>query len=412
MANRRRNRRRTPKPPNSADRAPETQGEDLHREGPPTISAKHPPAPQKTGSEPPPRPSTPGDRFAALDLGTNNCRLLIASPRGRGFRVFDAFSRIVRLGEGMSVSGALSEAAMERTIEALKICAEKIERRSVTRQRCIATQACRAAANGEEFLARVLDETGLEFEIITPAEEARLAVTGCAELLDASAKAGLIFDIGGGSTEISWVRPGANAGARNGAPSAHDVAAWTSMPIGVVSLSEKFGGRDLSHAGYDEVVDFVRAEIANFGDPAGLRELFAVGEGHYLGTSGTVTSIAGVHLGLKRYRRDAVDGLWLSEIEVREVTDRLRAMSYDERADEPCIGVERADLVVCGCAILDALLLEWPATRIRVADRGLREGILVGLAQEHNRLRGRKRGRRRKNRGDRRAPGGKPAGNT
>jgi exopolyphosphatase/guanosine-5'-triphosphate,3'-diphosphate pyrophosphatase len=188
------------------------------------------------------------ERFAALDLGTNNCRLLIASPRGKGFRVFDAFSRIVRLGEGMSISGALSDAAMERTLDALKVCAEKIERREVTRQRCIATQACRAASNGEEFLSRVFESTGLEFEIITPAEEARLAVTGCADLLDTEAEAGLIFDIGGGSTELSWVRPGA------GEP---DVAAWTSMPIGVVSLSEKFGGRELSRATYEEIVDWV-----------------------------------------------------------------------------------------------------------------------------------------------------------
>ncbi|MFZ5618771.1 MAG: Ppx/GppA phosphatase family protein [Pseudomonadota bacterium] len=332
------------------------------------------------------------ERFAALDLGTNNCRLLIASPRGRGFRVFDAFSRIVRLGEGMSVSGALSPAAMSRTIEALKICAEKIERRGVTRQRCIATQACRAASNGEEFLTRVESETGLQFEIITPAEEARLAVTGCAELIDDDAQAGLIFDIGGGSTEISWVRPRRT----NGAGGAPEVLAWTSMPIGVVSLSERFGGRQLSHAGYLDLVGTLRAEIASFGDPAGIRSAFEEGGGHFLGTSGTVTSIAGVHLNLPRYRRDAVDGLWLTADDVRKVTERLRAMSYAERADEPCIGVERADLVVCGCAILDALLLEWPTERIRVADRGLREGILVGLARERNRERGRKRKRRRR----------------
>lgn len=329
------------------------------------------------------------ERFAALDLGTNNCRLLIASPRGRGFRVFDAFSRIVRLGEGMSASGALSSAAMSRTIEALKICAEKIERRGVTRQRCIATQACRAASNGEEFLTRVEDETGLQLEIITPAEEARLAVTGCAELIDDDAQAGLIFDIGGGSTEISWVRPRR----ANGPP---EILAWTSMPIGVVSLSERFGGRELSRAGYLDLVGTLRAEIASFGDPAGIRSAFEGGDGHFLGTSGTVTSIAGVHLNLPRYRRDAVDGLWLTANDVRNVTERLRAMSYEERADEPCIGVERADLVVCGCAILDALLLEWPTERIRVADRGLREGVLVGLAREHNRERGRKRKRRRR----------------
>ena len=385
MANRRRNRRRPPKPPTGADRAPDDQPES-RPSAPPRDSAN---------SQPPSERRASPERYAALDLGTNNCRLLIASPRGRSFRVFDAFSRIVRLGEGANASGALSEAAMARTLDALKVCAEKIARREVTKQRCIATQACRAASNGAEFLARVREETGLEFEIITPAEEARLSVTGCSELLDAEAKAGLIFDIGGGSTEISWVTPGRRE-QKTGARRAVDVAAWTSMPIGVVSLSERFGGREMSREGYDEVVNFVRDAIAKFGDPAGLRDLFAAGEGHFLGTSGTVTSIAGVHLGLSRYRRDAVDGLWLNDVEVREVTQRLREMNYDERAPEPCIGLERADLVVCGCAILDALLHEWPSSRIRVADRGLREGILVGLAESGQRSRRRRRGRRRR----------------
>lgn len=406
MANRRRNRRRQPGPPIGAPSSPEARQDE-----PPVAATSREPAPRRADppNVPRSRPPTPVDRYAALDLGTNNCRLLIASPRGRGFRVFDAFSRIVRLGEGVSATGALSEAAMERTLDALRICAEKINRRGVTRQRCIATQACRGASNGEAFLSRVRDETGLDFEIITPAEEARLAVSGCVELYDFEAKAGLIFDIGGGSTEISWVTPGAMSGSGKGARRSVDMAAWTSMPIGVVSLSEKFGGREMSREGYDEVVRFVRAAIAEFGDPAGLRELFEAGDGHYLGTSGTVTSIAGVHLGLKRYRRDAVDGLWLNDVEVREVTQRLRAMSYDERSEEPCIGVERADLVVCGCAILDALLHEWPATRIRVADRGLREGILVGLAREQNRSRARKRGRRRGKRAGRHGQDARPA---
>ncbi|MGD9799681.1 MAG: Ppx/GppA phosphatase family protein [Parvularculaceae bacterium] len=389
MAKRRRQRRRPPGTPNGVDTA--TANGALPGGGAEATekSARTPPAKSDARQRTDRRPAQA--RFAALDLGTNNCRLLIASPRPKGFRVFDAFSRIVRLGEGVSGSGALSKAAMDRTIDALKVCADKIEKRGVTRQRCIATQACRAASNGPEFLDRVRDETGLEFEIITPAEEARLAVTGCVELFDRDASAGLIFDIGGGSTEISWVRP---RHGENGA--ATEIAAWTSLPIGVVNLSERFGGRDISSDVYRSVVDAVRKEIAAFGDPAGLKGAFMAGEAHFLGTSGTVTSIAGVHLRLPRYRRDAVDGLWLSEIDVRGVTERLRAMSYEERADEPCIGVERADLVVCGCAILDALLLEWPSSRIRVADRGLREGILVGLSRAHNRERERRRIRRRR----------------
>lgn len=324
------------------------------------------------------------ERLAALDLGTNNCRLLIAAPRGASIRIVDAFSRIVRLGEGMSQTGALSDAAMDRAIEALVVCAEKIERRGVTRMRCIATQACRAASNGSEFLERVKERTGLAFEVISTEEEARLAVRGCAELLDPAASAGLVFDIGGGSTEMSWIRPRADA--------EPDIAAWLSVPVGVVNLSEQWGGREVTSATFEKIVESVIVELRRFGDPAGLRDLFEADGAHLLGTSGTVTSIAGVHLGLTRYRRDLVDGLWLSREEARAVTGRLIAMDFAARAGEPCIGVERADLVVCGCAILEALLREWPASRIRVGDRGLREGILADLADKARRS-GRRRGR-------------------
>ncbi len=329
------------------------------------------------------------ERYAALDLGTNNCRLLIAAPRGRELRIIDAFSRIVRLGEGLSTTGALSDAAMARAIDALSICAEKIAKRGVTHQRCIATQACRAAANGAAFLDAVREQTGLAFDVITTEEEARLAVAGCSDLLDPAASAGLIFDIGGGSTELSWVQ-------RAQERAKVKAVAWRSMPFGVVTLAEKWGGRQMSREIYEAVVDDVRAEIARFGDPAELKPHFAGNAAHLLGTSGTVTSVAGVHLGLARYRRDRVDGLWLTIDEARAVTEKLRAMSYEERAGEPCIGSERADLVVCGCAILDALAREWPATRVRVADRGLREGILADLAAKARRQRRRRKRRRKK----------------
>jgi exopolyphosphatase/guanosine-5'-triphosphate,3'-diphosphate pyrophosphatase len=335
-----------------------------------------------------PPPARRAERFAAVDLGTNNCRLLIAAPRGRKFRIVDAFSRIVRLGEGLSQTGALSEAAMARALDALKVCAEKIERRDVTRMRCIATQACRAAANGEEFLARAGEATGLSFEIISTEEEARLSVRGCAELMDPAARAGLVFDIGGGSTEISWILP---AGPDGRGPV---VAAWMSLPLGVVNLSEIWGGGEMSAETYEKVVDSVAAEIRAHGDPAGLRPAFEAGDAHFLGTSGTVTSIAGVHLELPRYRRDLVDGLWLTTAEVRTVAGKLLAMDLRGRAAEPSIGQERADLVICGCAILEALIREWPVSRIRVGDRGLREGMLADLADAARR--GRRRRRRKK----------------
>lgn len=346
-----------------------------------------------------PRTRNSRGTYAALDLGTNNCRLLIASTRGRDFRVVDAFSRIVRLGEGVSRTGALSEGAMLRTIEALRICSRKMARRNVKRYRCIATQACRSASNGEAFLARVKEETGIEFEVISPQEEAHLAVAGCTDLIDPAARAALIFDIGGGSTEVSFLRRPSPDDRGQAKPV--EIAEWFSMPNGVVSLSERWDGRDITRETYEKIVTAVMEDIRKANISPDFEEIFRLGQGHLLGTSGTATSLAGVHLELTRYRRDAVDGLWLAVSDAREISERLRAMSFDERGAEPCIGMERADLVVCGCAILEALLRIWPANRIRVADRGLREGILTGLIEEDLRKRRRRKrlSKRRRKRG-------------
>ena len=314
-----------------------------------------------------------GSKLAALDLGTNNCRLLIASPTRNGLRIVDAFSRIVRLGEGVSTSGNLSQDAMERTMSALMVCAKKIHMRGVTHSRCIATQACRSAANGEAFLAEVKEKTGLSFEVIEPEEEARLSVAGCNGLIDSAAKAALIFDIGGGSTELSWISRNSDGELK--------LENWASMAIGVVNLSEKWGGRKTSKETYASIVEEARKEILKVGEPQNIKAIFEAGEAHLLGTSGTVTSIAGVHLGLSRYQRDLVDGLWLSIADVRQTTETLRAKPYEERKKTPCIGEDRADLVIAGCAILEALISLWPVSRVRVADRGLREGMLSDLAR-------------------------------
>ena len=337
-----------------------------------------------------------GPRLAAIDLGTNNCRLLIASPRGQAIRIVDAHSQIVRLGENLGKTGRLSDAAMERTLRVLKVCAEKMHHRGVTHARCVATQACRMAENGESFIATVQQETGLELEMITPEEEARLAVRGCTDLFDENAKAVLVFDIGGGSTEISWIDLRQKPSSASHAPIKTDqsephIATWSSLPFGVVNLAEEWNGAELSRETYNQIVDRIHDAIREIGDKAQLRTLFEKGEAHLLGTSGTVTSLAGVHLGLERYRRTAVDGLWLTRQQTLEVSEQLRAMSFEDRAREPCIGRERADLVVCGCAILEAILREWPSERIRVADRGLREGMLLDLAQIAERDRAKKR---------------------
>lgn len=311
--------------------------------------------------------------YAALDLGTNNCRLLIAVPQAKGgFRVIDGFSKIVRLGEGLSQTGKLSQEAMDRSVEALKVCAGKLKNRSIKRQRLIATEACRQALNGEEFLARVKAESGLDLEIVSRESEARLATEGCGSLMDRKSDAAVLFDIGGGSSELILVN---NVGARKKKISER-IVAWTSLPMGVVTLAERFGGQNVSRKLFDEMVQDVMQHIDAFEGKEALAKVFAHGRVHLLGTSGTVTTLAGIHLKLPRYDRKRVDGIWLKDEEVDKVIDELLSMSYEQRASNPCIGNERADLVLAGCAILNAIRLTWPSKRLRVADRGLREGLL------------------------------------
>lgn len=314
----------------------------------------------------------PGGPYAALDLGTNNCRLLVARPTFDGFRVVDAFSRIVRLGEGLSQTGRLSEAAIVRTLEALRICRDKMAARGVTRARLIATEACRAAENGPEFLAEVRERLGLHLEIVDRETEAALAVAGCGELADRDAESIVLFDIGGGSSEIIWLNR-----SRRDASTVGRIEAWESLRLGVVSLAETFGGDDVTPEIFEAMKRCVSEALAPFA--ARVASHKRCGRFHLLGTSGTVTTIAGVHLGLPRYDRRVVDGLWLSKAEVDATIARLRAMSYADRAANACIGAERADLVLAGCAILEGIRGHFPAERIRIADRGLREGILTQM---------------------------------
>jgi exopolyphosphatase/guanosine-5'-triphosphate,3'-diphosphate pyrophosphatase len=314
----------------------------------------------------------PRTTYAALDLGTNNCRLLVARPAGHAFRVIDAFSRIIRLGEGISASGRISEAAIERAVAALSVCRDKMRHRHAGRARLIATEACRAAENGDEFRARILREVGLDLEIIDRETEAALAATGCTPLIDPDTEGVILFDIGGGSSEL--VRLGPCAPTRRGPP-APRIEGWVSIPLGVVTLAERYGGHEVSRATFEAMIDEVAGRIAAFaGAHAG-----DVGRMHLLGTSGTVTTIAGVYLELPRYDRRRVDGCWLGDGEVTGVVERLLAMSYDQRVDNACIGPERADLVLAGCAILEAIRRAFPCERLRVADRGLREGMLVEM---------------------------------
>ena len=326
--------------------------------------------------------------YGALDLGTNNCRLLIAKPARDGFRVVDSFSRIVRLGEGLSRTGRLDDAAMDRAYEALMLCGERVAKRGVESSRlmAVATQACRQAENGPAFIERVRAGTGLQLRIIDPMEEARLAVRGCLNLFDPSADAVLVVDVGGGSTELNWLAKRGDAFVLEG---------WMSAPVGVVTLAERHpepgGGLE---DWYEAMVADMSTAIADAPVDPGFRRHFTGGRAHMVGTSGAITSLAGIHLGLRRYQRNLVDGLWMTRSDCEAAADTLKRLGAAGRAAEPCIGPDRADLVLAGAAIMEAVQRAWPSERVRVADRGLREGLLLQQMREDRKpARRRRRGR-------------------
>ncbi|MCB1333036.1 MAG: Ppx/GppA family phosphatase [Roseivivax sp.] len=343
--------------------------------------------PKPVESPAPDRPD-PNALYAALDLGTNSCRMLIAHPKGSQFHVVDSFSKSVQLGTGLEKTGRLSRASMGRTVAALKVCHQKIKRHNVQRMRLVATEACRRAKNAREFIRQVRRETGLTLEIIQPEEEARLAVISCAPLVSTKTEQLLVVDIGGGSTELVWIdlsqvphrdRPRAimrlHAGfhqAETPFPTAR-VVDWISVPLGVATLRDQFSDVEDDAARYALMSWFFEENLAEFAPykDAQTREGFQI-----VGTSGTVTTVAASHLGLKRYDRTKVDGLRMTSDQIEAVIARYLDMGPDGRRRDPRIGLDRQALIMSGAAILQALLRCWPTDRLSVADRGLREGLL------------------------------------
>ena len=308
--------------------------------------------------------------YGALDIGTHNCRLLIAKPEPQGFKVIDSFSRIVRLGEGVSASNMLNETAQRRAIDALLICAEKMIQRDVSCVRAVATQACRLAVNGPQFVKRVYDETGISINVIDPQEEAELAIHGCLPLMNPAVPFGIIFDIGGGSTQVILVSQLGKT---------PEIINSISIPYGVVTLGEEIGTDKLSTEIYENWVEEIGGNLRTFSQENEIAEKVDSGRAQMLGTSGTVTTLTGIHLALPKYLRSVVDGAYLSFEDARIISSNLRQKSLAERANHPCIGEDRADLVLAGCIILEAICRLWPVGKLRVADRGVREGILHGL---------------------------------
>lgn len=310
--------------------------------------------------------------YAAIDLGTNSCRLVIATPTPTSFRIVETFSRITRLGEGIINNNELSRVAIRRTIGALKVCAGVLDEYAPIKNcRYVATAACRRAKNCNEFLDAVKRETGLNIEIISSKEEARLAVVGCVPLLNRNIKRALVFDIGGGSTEISLARV-TNTGNTF-------IEGFVSLPYGVVTISEAFPAQDMTDLAYNTIIERTHKILKEFDDKYNISEAIRNQEIQVIGTSGTVTVLGAVHLNLSRYNRSAVDGISILKNEIDKAIVKIKRLGDEGRKKHPCIGAQKADLTIAGCAIIEALCSYWPIAEVTVADRGIREGILLDL---------------------------------
>ena len=321
--------------------------------------------------------------------------MLIAAPNGAQFRIVDAFAKSVRLGADLERTGHLSRPSIERTIRALQVCASKLRKLEVQHARLVATEACRRALNGKSFLAQVKKRTGLQLELIRPEEEARLAVISCAPLVSVESEHVMVFDIGGGSTELVWIDltgvPGAERveavmrldirnRVRNGhAPGQARIVDFISVPLGVATLHERFDDVEDESARFALMSWYFEEHLAKFAPYVDLDVLEGVSGFQMIGTSGTVTTVASAHLGLRRYDRKKVDGLTLTERQIEKVIGRLMALGPEGRRSDPSIGKDRAELIVSGAAILQTLLRIWPTDRLGVADRGLREGMLLSM---------------------------------
>lgn len=320
--------------------------------------------------------------IAAIDLGTTSCRLLIAQPEGTTFRVVDSFSRVVRLGEGIQKNNHLQPNAIERTVEALQICHDKIKKHKVHKMRAVTTEACRRAHNSQDLLDRARKDLNIHLEIISPIEEARLALSGCAAVLNPSIPYAVAFDIGGGSTEIIWLKLLPAPKNRRPQTPIVEVIDCTSLPFGVVTLSEIYGTHFTDFGIYEDLRQKVAQAVEVFTQKNNISMLMNKGQVQMAGTSGTITTIAALNLNLPRYDRRLIDGVFLKIQDIHKISQQLRAMSHRERAQNSCIGPQKADLVVMGTAILEGICDVWSFPHLRVADRGVREGILMDLLEE------------------------------
>lgn len=302
-------------------------------------------------------------RLAAVDLGTNTVRLLVVEAEGREWRPLHQSQRVTRLGEGQAETGRLLEAPMQRTVDTVSEFIAAARGLGASEIRVVATSAVREAPNRAELLALLRAATGLDASVVSGEEEARLTLQGVAAGLPQLGGSFVLFDIGGGSTELVLGEDGR-------------LGAVVSLQLGVVRLAERYGDAGpVDWARFALMRGEIDGRLARE-IPARIIEARAPA---LVGTAGTVTTLAALDLGLPAYDASRVQGHTLARGAVERLLNRLGALAVAERARLPCLEPGRADVIIPGIAICLAVMDRLGYGSLVVSDRGLREGILCEI---------------------------------
>ena len=298
------------------------------------------------------------NRFAAIDLGSTNCRLVIVDIIEDKYKIICSFSEILNLGRNLSFSNEFNDEIIEKTIEIFKIISQKLKYYNVLSYRCVATEACRQSINSDELVKRIHERTNIEIEIIPSKEEARLCLKSCLNHNVNLNDFNLVFDIGGGSTEIIIF---------DSIYSNKDFD-FLSIPIGVINFSEK-----VSLFKTEKVLGQLEKQMMFFSKKKKIHnEPISI-----IGSCGTVTTLCAIHLKLNYYQKSLVDNTLLEIEDLKQTCNFVKRLSSEEKEKHPCIGPQRINLLDNGILILEKILESWPVKRILVSDRGLREGIIL-----------------------------------
>ena len=293
---------------------------------------------------------------AAIVIGSYNCRIIIVN-NSPNIKILKTISVATNLIKNLSYSNEFTHKNIKKTVRCLTMFSRKMLEYNVTKYRCVATEACRQVINSDFFIGEVKKKTGLSVEIISVNEEAQLCFQSCKKYIERMNNEGILFDIGGGSTEISFFDV------------KNEKFETSSIPLGVINLSEKINlhGKNKITFQMKRYFQSLKSNLSNQIDP-----------GFSIGSCSTVSTLSAIHLNLTTFDRKKIEGLLLDVDEIMKIINNLRNLKVNEMLKHPCIR-KKYPLLLNGMEILEKILENFPIKQILVSQSGLTGGMIENL---------------------------------